>query len=95
MVADQKIHFAGLIQHHAMGSADVDLIEPWMTFEYLSISFTVPETYLESSLSISTSTQVFSNITLVRYARTVGTTTDSFVMTVRNAVKSYLVSEGK
>ena len=89
-VSAEKIRFADLLHHRSLGGNDVSLIEPWMTFDYVSISFKVPSAYLMTALSIASSTPKYPNVTIGRYARTIATSSTAFTAFVRAAVQSYL-----
>ncbi|MGC9605252.1 MAG: hypothetical protein ABSF56_00620 [Minisyncoccia bacterium] len=95
IVSSERIRFAEFASHHPLGAADAGLIEPWMTFDYVSVSFKVPALYLMTALGISSSTAGYPNLTLGRYARTIATSSDGFTQAVRGAVESYLVPKGR
>jgi len=79
---------------HSLSATDVGLIEPWMTFSYVSASYKVPSSYLESDLGISSATPHYPNITLARYAKAIATTSIAVTQSVRAAVQSYLNQGG-
>jgi hypothetical protein len=92
-VSAARMHFADVVKHHSLSAADAGLIESWMTFGYVAVSFKVPASYLSSQLSIATSTPVgYPNITIGRYARSIATSTDDMTTAVRNAVSRYSAS---
>ncbi len=90
IISAERIHFAGIVSKHSLGAADVDLIAPWMTFDYVSVSFKVPSSYLMASLGIPSSTAGYPNITIGRYARSIATSSTAFTIEVQNAIKVYL-----
>ena len=94
-VSSERIRFAEIVRHHSLNASDTDLVGPWMTFDYVSVSFNVPPSYLMSALEISSSTRGFPNITLGHFARTIGTSTEAVTEDVRNAVRNYLASPEK
>jgi len=89
-VSAERAHFADLLRHHSLTASDTDLIAPWMTFNYVSVSFKVPAGFLASALDIATSTPRYPNITLGRYARTIATSSSAVTDAVQTAVKNYL-----
>jgi|SRR5271168_2770864 len=94
-ISTERAHFANLVDNHSLNTADVDLIEPWMTFNYISISFKVPNSYFTTALDISTSTPHYPNITLGHYARLTATSSAVLTETIRSAVQNYLIGEGR
>ena len=91
IISAERLTFATIARHHSLGAADAYLIEPWMTFDYISISFKVPTSYFTQTFGISSSSvPAYPNITLARYARTVATSSDVFTDAVRTAVERYL-----
>jgi len=94
-VSTERVHINDLIRRHSLGVSDAGLIEPWMTFAYVGVSFKVPASYFVASLNISTSTPKYPNITISRYARMVATSSDVLVKAVRSAVQNYFASVGQ
>jgi hypothetical protein len=90
IVSAERIHFADIVRRHSLGAADVALIAPWMTFDYISVSYKVPVPYLASVLNVSSSTTGYPNITIAHYARTIATSSTAFTIEVQNAIKVYL-----
>ena len=90
-ISAERVRFADLVRHHSLGAADIGLIAPWMTFDYVSVSFKVPVAYLTSELGISSSAAGYPNITIGHYARTIATSSPAFTAEVQDAVRSYFV----
>ena len=87
---------AAPISHpHSLSANDVGLIEPWMTFDYVSASYKVPSAYLQSALGIPVSTPRYPNVTLAHYAKTAATSSLALTKSVRAAVQSYLNQSGE
>ena len=95
VISAERVHFADLIHSHSLGVADAGLIESWMTFNYVSISFKVPVSYFVTALGISSSTSRYPNITLGHYARMIATSSDAVTEEVRDTVRNYLSPSGK
>jgi hypothetical protein len=89
-ISAERMHFASLVQQHSLTAGDVDLIQPWMTFDYVSVSFNVPASYIATALGIASTTFGYPNITLGHYARMISTTSTAFIASVRAAVQTYL-----
>jgi hypothetical protein len=94
-ISAERFNFANLARHHSLGINEINLIEPWMTFNYVSISYKVPASYLQTMLGISSSTANYPNITINHYAKTVGTNPNSLVEKIKNAVQQYLAQPRK
>ncbi len=92
-VASERTHVADLTRHRSLGADDIGLIDSWMTFDYVSVSFQVPAAYLSSALKAAPAVPGYPNITLGRYARTVATSSDAVIGSVRDAVRSYLAPQ--
>ena len=92
IISAERIHFADLTHHHSLGAADAGLIAPWMTFDYISVSYKVPLPYLMTALQIPSSTAGYSNITISHYAHSIATSSSAVTIEVQGAVESYLAS---
>jgi len=90
-ITAERMHFAALTREHSLGIKETELIESWMTFDYVSASFKVPVPYLRNALKIASSTLDYPNITLAHYARTVATSSEAVVEDVRAAVRGFLL----
>ena len=91
-VSSERVRFADMVRHHTLSSSDAGLIEPWMTFAYVSVSFRVPSPYLMAALGISSTTPGYPNITLGRYSRLIATSSAAVADEVRSSVKEYLAA---
>ena len=74
--------------HRTLGVNDVNMIQPWMTFNYINKVFRLPVDYLKNTLDISDSH--YPNIPLEDYAEKEKTKTADFTTKVQEAVHSYL-----
>ena len=90
IISAERIHFADIVRKHSLGASDAGLIAPWMTFDYVSVSYKVPVPYLTAFMNISSSTQGYPNITISRYTRTIATSSTAFTKEVQSAVEGYL-----
>ena len=91
IVSGERASFSSLVHRHSLGAKDTGLIEPWMTFGYVSISFKVPASYLVTALGIASSTPKYPNITLGYYAKTIATSSRAMAEDVGRAVHDYLM----
>ena len=73
--------------HGPLGSSNVSVISPWMTFSYVNIIFKLPPLYLESALNISDSQ--YPNLIIARYAKLQKIQSDVFVGQIQSAVTAY------
>jgi len=94
IVSMARVHLTDIARNHPLGAADINLIQSWMTFDYVSISFKVPVPYLTTTLGIASSTVGYPNVTLGHYARTIATSSAAVTIKVQNAVRDYLAPTG-
>src|ERR1700733_1684117 len=86
----------GSALHHASTpatSADTDLIQSWMTFDYINHVFALPPTYLQTTLHITATS--YPRLSLSTYARTQHLDAATFLASVQNAVHAYLITQNK
>jgi hypothetical protein len=69
---------------------EADVIQPWITFDYINKIFNLPPDYLRTSLNISD--PHYPRITLSRYAAANHTSTNAILDSVKNAVNNYPTS---
>ena len=74
--------------HRTLGVNDVNMIQSWMTFNYINKVFKLPTNYLKNILNISDSR--YPNIPLEDYAEKAKIKTADFTTKVQDAVHSYL-----
>jgi hypothetical protein len=74
--------------HRTLGVNDVNMIQSWMTFNYINKVFKLPTNYLKNTLNISDSR--YPNIPLEDYAEKAKIKTADFTTKVQDAVHSYL-----
>lgn len=74
--------------HRTLGVNDVNMIQSWMTFNYINKVFKLPTDYLKNTLNISDSH--YPNIPLEDYAEKAKIKTADFTVKVQWAVHSYL-----
>lgn len=83
------VRTSGLRLHRTMTTADVVLIQSWMTFDYIARVFQMPVARLQIALQIDDAN--FSRMTIGKYAKINGL--DAFDVTQRviTAVREYLL----
>ncbi len=91
IINTEKLQLQNLASQKPLNAADVIYIEPWMTFNYINISFKLPNNYLKNALHISN--PKYPNIVIVKYAKSIGKTGTIFTNTVRAAVRQYFSSK--
>ena len=74
--------------HRTLGVNDVNMIQSWMTFNYINKVFKLPTNYLKNTLNISDSR--YPNIPLEDYAEKANIKTGDFTTKVQEVVHSYL-----
>ena len=75
--------------HHRMplGPSDTDMVESWMTFDYINRIFNLPPEYLKASLQIADSH--YPRISVSKYAKSQGIMPDQFVTRIQAAIRNY------
>jgi len=68
--------------------ADVVVVQPWMTFDYVNQLFNVSSSYLQGELSISDPS--YPHMTLSSYARHMNLSVSAFLASVDQALVNYL-----
>jgi hypothetical protein len=85
----RELWIMNLFQHHGPPTAaDVDIVRPWMTFNYVNTLFRVPPDYLQMQLQITDAT--YPKITIGGYAKKNGLDTNMFLQNVELTLKQYL-----
>ncbi|MDD4989115.1 MAG: hypothetical protein PHV42_01680 [Candidatus Pacebacteria bacterium] len=72
-------------------AADISLIQSWMTFDYINVTFKIPPDVLKSSLHITDAH--YPRISLARYAKSIATSSPAFLLDVQNAVRDFLAQK--
>jgi len=80
---------AVLKAHGPLTANDVDIIQDWMTFDYLSRIFSLPADYLKTALSITDAH--YPDLSIGAYARSAGESEAAARASVQEAVKNYLL----
>ena len=76
-----------------MGPNDVQVIAPWMTFDYINYIFGLPKVYLSSTLGITD--VYYPHIPLIRYARESNVPIETLVLEAQDAVTAYFLTVSK
>jgi hypothetical protein len=76
-------------RHRPVTVADIAYISPWMTFDYISTLFNIPEDYLKQSMSIED--EKYPYITLDQYAKKSDINVDVLIANIRHNIKEYLL----
>ena len=80
-----------LTKNHApLSVEDVDLVAPWMTFDYINKLFKLPANYLKVNLNISDTR--YPNLSLNAYTRGKKLDRIFFLANVKKAVSDYLAN---
>ncbi len=85
-----RFEFFTLKHGGVLTANDAAYIEPWMTFDFVSVVFKVPAAYLQSRLQISDSR--YPRVTISRYSRSANLDVNSVTIKVRDAVRAYLTA---
>jgi hypothetical protein len=76
-------------RHRPVTVADIAYISPWMTFDYISTLFNIPEDYLKQTMNIEDEKYPF--ITLDQYAKKTDINVDVLIANIRHDIKDYLL----
>ncbi len=80
-----------LREKEPLGSNDIDLIEEWMTFDYINKIFGLPSDYVKTQLQITDSR--YPRISLSGYARNQHIDVATLLNSVADAVRNYLITK--
>ncbi|HEX4103870.1 MAG TPA: hypothetical protein VHZ04_00085 [Candidatus Paceibacterota bacterium] len=78
--------------HGPLTASDVDIIQPWMTFDYLNRIFVLPADYLQTALPV-TDTH-YPHLSITSYARDTNEASAAALTNVQTAIKNYFAQEG-
>lgn len=91
IVHNHQSWLAAILAHHApLGANDVDVIRPWMTFDYINTAFRLPPGYLKAQLLVSDAR--YPQLTISSYVRTAHLDLATFVGQVENTVRTYFAT---
>lgn len=76
-------------RHRPVTIADIAYISPWMTFDYISTLFNIPQDYLKQSMRIED--KKYPYITLNQYAKKTDVNVDVLIANIRHDIKEYLL----
>jgi hypothetical protein len=76
-------------RRHPVSQADISHIAEWMTFEYLTKAFGLPDTYLQEKFHSNDAR--YPKLTLKQYAQTQGVEVSVVVSQVKVAISQFLV----
>jgi len=79
---------AFVARHGPLTAADVGVIRPWMTFDYVNHAFGLPADFLKTTFGIAD--PGYPKLTLSRYAAEEGFSQAEFVNAVQTAVAEHL-----
>lgn len=88
LINTERLQFSNLRHSRHLTIADVSYIQPWMTFEYVSVAYQVPTTALKTSLNISD--PHYPRLSISRYAINAHLDVAALTVSVRDAVQSFL-----
>ena len=77
-------------KHGPLTAADVGVIRPWMTFDYVNRSFGLPPDFLKTTFDIAD--PGYPKLTLSRYATEEGFNQAEFMNSIQAAVAHYLAA---
>ncbi len=88
MIDDHVLWLSFINRHTPLTAADTNVIQPWMTFDYVNRVFNLPRTYLQTALSVGSAS--YPQLPLYRFAESQKISPATFTDEVRNAVRSYV-----
>ncbi len=84
---DQAVRLSFIGRHVPIPTSRADIIQPWMTFDYVNRIFGLPPQYLEAALKITSAK--YPRLPLYEYAEKRGLSPTVFTKEVRDAVAGY------
>lgn len=92
VMSSRELWFSLILKNHgALTVNDVNVIRPWMTFDYINRLFRLPADYLKARLNISD--VHYPQVSLSGYARHNHLDSATFLVTVDHAVRDYLAAQ--
>ena len=85
--AHRQSLFRSLHGSGPLTAADASSTESWMTFDYIDRTFVLPQSYLQTTLSITDSR--YPRMTIAEYATDEGTTSAAALVDVQNSIRAY------
>lgn len=85
-----QLQLAAIRNRGPLTIGDVNLVQSWMTFDYINKIFNLPTDYLKTALNISDTH--YPRLPLLRYARNTGVDANVFTDRVKNAIHDYLAN---
>ena len=76
---------------HPLTVSDLSLIQPWMTFDYINVTFKIPPDVFKSSLVITDSR--YPRLSLSRYAKEASTTPEAVITEVQTIARNFLATK--
>ena len=77
--------------HGPLNGNDVDIIQTWMTFDYLNRIFDLPETYLQTALPVADAH--YPHLSINSYAHGANITSAAALANVQSAIKNYFAGQ--
>lgn len=94
LIVQYKNQISGVISqnHGTLTEKNTNLIDSWMTFDYINTIFKLPKDYLKNSLNISD--PHYPRILISRYAKTNKLDIKTFISKIKDSVNSYFLNQG-
>lgn len=87
-IQGKELHFSTILKNHGpLTAGDINIIQPWMTFDYINKIFNLPANYLRDALGITDSR--YPKITLGAYIRHNQLIPVFFMMELKNDLQNY------
>lgn len=91
LVNDQESWIISIIKNHGPLTAnDVNIIRPWMTFDYVNKIFNLPVDYLKTNVPVTDAR--YPALSLGSYAREASSDPNAFALTVASSVRAYMTA---
>ena len=90
-IATSRMNISGILNrnHSSLSVENVDMIDTWMTFDYINMIFKLPPEYLKNSLDIVDSH--YPNLSLNKYLKNQKIDKSIFLNNVKSSVVNYFV----
>ena len=88
LINSERFELDNLRMQHPLTANDVSYIQPWMTFDYISMTFKVPTDYLQVQLHLSDPR--YPHVSISRYSKNQLTDPTNLTTETQRVVSDYL-----
>ena len=94
IISARELQLSAILKNHGpLTASDINIIRPWMTFDYINKLFNLPPDYLKTQLSISDVR--YPQLSLSGYANYIHLNIATFTSEVTSTLRDYLMKNAK